>query len=250
MPGSEEIELFIDSDAEQPRRQKSKIATVIAIVGWLLIGFNVNAVIFSSFPLKLALPEWQLNFIVQLLSASTSFLIGATLIAISTSISPQERMLKDWSRIASRLAALFAVVLVLSIPTQFYLGSRALKNQTIKSYETVNMLRTMVKGISAANTEAEFRLYLSSLTNPPALPDKLDAPFPVFKQRAIEIVQSKINAASENIQLQKSESLQVFLKEVIRNTAQSILMAAAFSAIAGLNSKAGNPITRLLESFL
>ena len=99
-------------------------------------------------------------------------------------------------------------------------------------------------------TEAELRAYVASLPNAPSLPAKFDAAFPVIKQRAIENLQAQINAGSENIALQKSESLQVFLKEAIRNTAQAILMATAFSALAALGGpKATNAITKLFTRF-
>ena len=248
MPADEELEFINESDSEGRSRIKTKISIAIALVGWLLIGFNINSIIFSSFPLKLAQPEWQLDFIATLLSTSTSLLFSATLIILSQGLNSREKILKDWGRTVTRLASLFAVVLVLSIPFQFYIGSRALKNQTIRTYETINKLKAMLKGISAVNSELDFRLYLGSLPNPPRLPAKFDDAFPVIKKRAIDNMQSQINTASENIKSQKSQALQIFLKEAIRNTAQAILMAAAFSVLAGLNQKSENVVTKLFNN--
>ena len=216
----------------------------------MLIGFSLNAIIFSSFPLKLATPEWQLNLIAGLISSSPFLLIGATLIALSLVFDPAAQILKDWNLTVARAASWFAIVLVLIIPLQFYLGSRVLKKQTNSSTEAINKLKTIVRGISAANSEVDLRLYVASLPNAPALPAKFDAAFPVIKQRAIEYIQAQIYAGFENIKFQKSEALQIFLKEAIRNTAQAILMAAALSALAALHSRTTNVITRLFTSLL
>jgi len=250
MPAAEDINLDNELDTEGRSRTKTKIARAIALVGWLVIGFNLNSILFNSFPLKFTVPEWQLDFITRLLSISTSLLFGATLITLSQAFNTREKILKGWYRTMTRLASLFAVVLLLSIPLQFYIGSRALKNQTISTYEAINKLKSIVKGISAANSEADFRLFVGSLPNQPNLPAVFDAPFPIIKQRSIENMQSRINAATNNIEIQKSQALQVFLKEAIRNTAQSILMAAAFSVLAGLNPKSANVVTRIFDKLL
>jgi len=72
----------------------------------------------------------------------------------------------------------------------------------------------------------------------------------VIKKRAIENITAQINTAQNNLETQKSQALQVFLKEAIRNTAQAILMAAAFSALANLSSGTNNVVTRFFCSLL
>ena len=72
----------------------------------------------------------------------------------------------------------------------------------------------------------------------------------MIKERAIENIKAQINAAQNSIEIQKSQALQVFLKEAIRNTAQAILMAAAFSALANLSSSTNNAVTRFFCSLL
>jgi hypothetical protein len=229
-------------------RLNAKTALTIAIIGWLLIASSLNALIFNSFPVKLATPEWQLNLIAALISSGPTFLIGATLIAISQVFNPEAQNLKDWNLIISRAASWLAVVLVLIIPLQFFLGSRALNNQTKTTNEAINRLKTIAKGLSALNSEDELRLYVATLPNAPALPAKFDAAFPVIKQRAIDNIQAQINTGIENAKLRNSQAVQVFLKEAIRNTAQAIMMAAAFSALAALNARSANAITRLFTS--
>ena len=250
MSSAEEMHSIFESGTEWRRHQKVKTAVTIAIIGWLLIGFSLNAIIFSSFPLRLATPEWQLNLIAGLISSSPTLLIGATLVALSLVFDPAAQILKDWNLTVARAASWFAIVLMLIIPLQFYLGSRALQKRTEISSEAISKLKSIVTGISAAKSEAELRFYVASLPNAPALPAKFDAAFPVIKQRAIGNIQAQINTGSENIKLQKSEALQIFLKEAIRNSVQAILMAAAFSALAALNPKATNLITRIFTILL
>jgi hypothetical protein len=250
MPAVEELHLVHESESEGRSRLKAKTALVISIIGWLLIGFSLNAIIFNSFPIKLATSEWQLNLIAALISSSPSLLMGATLIALALMFNPEAQILKDWNLIVARAASWLAVVLVLVIPLQFYQGSRALKNQTNSAYEAINKLRSISKGISGLNSEAELRLFVASLPSAPRLPAKFDAAFPVIKQRAIENIQAQINAATENLELQKTQAIQVFLKEAIRNTAQLILMATALSALAGLHSRSTNAITRFFQCLL
>jgi len=200
--------------------------------------------------LKLATPEWQLSLIAAFLSSGFAFLVGTVLIALALLFSPKEQVLQKWQRTVSRLSGLFAILLVLMIPLQFFLGARALKGQTISTFEAINNLKGVVKGISAVNSEPELRAYVASLPNPPALPAKFDAAFPVIKQRAIENITAQINAGTNNIEIQNSQGLQLFLKEAIRNTAHAILMAAAFSVIANLSSKSGNAVTKFFNALL
>jgi hypothetical protein len=220
----------------------------MATIGWLIIGFSLNSIIFNAFPLKLALPEWQLGLMAALLSSSMFLLIGATLIALAPLFSPHEKLLQDWNLTVCRAASWLALLLMLITPLQFFIGARALKNQSKTTSQAINGLKSIAKSLSALQSENELRAFVASLPNAPTLPAKFDAPFPVVKQRSIENIQAQINAATENINTQKSQGIQLFLKEAIRNAAQAILMAAAFSALAGLGSRSSNIVTRFFES--
>ena len=188
--------------------------------------------------------------IAALLSSGVAFLVGAVLIALALLFNQKEQVLQKWQRTVSRLSGLFTILLVIMIPLQLFLGSRALNSQTIKSFEEINNLKRVVNGINAVNSEPELRAYVASLPNSPALPAKFDAAFPVIKQRAIENITAQINAGTNNIEIQKSQGLQMFLKEAIRNTSQAILMAAAFSAIANLSGRSGNAVTKFFDGLL
>lgn len=239
-----------ESDSEQQNHFLFKISFALALLGWLIIGSTLNTIIFSAFPLKLALPEWQLSFITALLSSSFALLVGSVLIVLALLINPKDNVLQRWHLTLSRLAGLFAILLVLVIPLQFFVGSRALKGQTVEAFTAINKLKGIVKGISAVKSEPELRAYVASLPNPPALPAKFDADFPVIKQRAIENITAQINAGINNLEIQKTKSVQVFLREAIRNTAQAILMATAFSVLANLSGKASNRVTKFFNAIL
>ena len=247
---ADQLELISESSSGRRIRLWSKTSFALAVLGWLIIGSTLNTIIFNSFPLKLATPEWQLSLIAALISSGFGFLVGAVLIALALLFNPKEEVLQKWRRMMIRLSGLFAILMVLIIPLQFFLGSRVLNSQTVSAYEVINNLKGVVKGINAVNSEPELRAYVASLPNPPALPAKFDAAFPVIKKRAIANITAQLNAAANNIEIQKSMNLQVFLKEAIRNTAQAILMAAAFSALANLSGKPGNAVTKFFDELL
>jgi len=247
---AEQIELINESHAAHRARLWSKTSFTLAVLGWLIIGSALNTIIFNSFPLKLATPEWHLSLIAALISSGFPFLVGAVLIALALLFNPKENILQKWQRMVIRLSGLFAILMVLVIPLQFFLGSRALNGETRRAFEAINNLKAIATRISAVNSEPELRAYVASLPNSPALPAKFDAAFPVIKQRATENIKAQINAAQNNVEAEKSQALQVFLKEAVRNTAQAILMAAAFSALANLSSRNKNAVTRFFCSLL
>jgi hypothetical protein len=244
---TQDIDLGTDLGFEAPSRLTAKAALAIATIGWLIIGFSLNSIIFNSFPLKLVSAEWQLGLIAALLSSSMFLLIGATLIAFAPLFSPHEKILQNWNLTMCRAASWLALFLVLITPLQFFIGARALKNQSKTTSQAINGLKSIAKGLSGLNSENELRAFVASLPNAPRLPAKFDAAFPVIKQRSIANIQAQINTASENIILQKSQATQIFLREAIRNTAQAILMAAAFSTLAALGSRSTNAVTRFFE---
>ena len=246
----EEFEQLAESDFVKRRNIRSKSSFALALLGWLIIGSALNSVIFAALPLKVAAVGWQLSLIGSLLSASFNFLIGATLIMITQLFNTQERILQKWQILVSRLAALFTILLLLIIPLQFALGTRALRQQSIPVAQEINKLKGVVDKISGMNSESELRSFLTSLPDTPALPNKFNAPFPVIKKRSIDNLKASINLATNNADLQKTQRTKTFLKEAARNTAQAILMASAFSILANLNPRATNVFTRFLASLM
>jgi hypothetical protein len=149
---TEKLNSTAESDSAQIRRVRSKSSFALALLGWLIIGSALNSVIFASLPLKVAAVDWQLNLIGSLLSASFNFLIGATLIIITQLFNTKERILQNWQILVSRLAALFTILLLLFIPLQFALGSRALRQQSIPITE--RLLAPVVPGETGPRLES------------------------------------------------------------------------------------------------
>ena len=241
---TEDMELIVESDLDRRQLLWSKTSIALGVLGWLIIGSTLNTIIFNSFPLKLASSEWLLALIASLLSSSFAFLVGAALISLALLFDSDDQVLQKWQHIVSRLAGWFAILIVLMIPLQFFLGALALKGKAISAKAEIDHLKGVAKRVGAVNSESEFRAYLTSLPTSPTLPPVLDAPFPVVKQRAIDNVTAQINTAMNNIEIQKSQGLQLFLTEAIRNTAKAILMAAAFSALAQLSVGTKNVVTK------
>jgi hypothetical protein len=229
---------------------RSESSFTLALLGWLIFGSTLNSIIFNSLPIKLATPEWQLSLIGLLLNSSFQLLVGISLIVLAQFLNLNDQALQRWKLMAARFAALFAVLLVLIIPLQFFVGQRILRQQTTSTTEAVNNLQEIARRISAINSEEQLRVYIGSLPDPISLPAKFDAAFPVIKNRAVENIKAQINAIDSKVQLQKTEAFQIFLKEAIRNTAHAILMATAFSIVANLAGGVGNMVTRFLTAIL
>lgn len=245
-------ELQLDEKHRSTKRieLRDKTTLTVGVLGWLIASSSITAILFNSLPLQLASPEWQLNLIGALLNASSTLLIAASMIALSHLLNPQDKILSRWAAAASKLASWYVIALVAFIPLQFFLGTRIMKTQEQAMVKPLNELKTISGKIKTINSEADLRAYLASLPNPPSLPAKFDADFPVIKQRAIDNIQAKINAGHNTLELQASQQKQIFFKEAVRNTAQLILMAAGFSAVANLSSKARNFITDIFSGLL
>jgi hypothetical protein len=243
-------QMLNESNSSRRSLLRSESSFTLALLGWLIIGSTLNGMIFNSLPIKLTMPEWQLSLIGLLLSSSFPLLVGISLIVFAQFLNLNDQTLQRWKLLAARFAALFAVLLVLIIPLQFFLGQRILKQQATSTDETVNNLQEIARRISDLNSEEQLRVYVGSLPNPISLPAKFDAAFPVIKNRAIENIKAQINAINNNAQLQKTEALQTFLKEAIRNAAHAILTATAFSIVDSVAGGSGNKVTRFLAARL
>lgn len=243
-------QMLNESNSSRRSLLRSESSFALALLGWLIIGSTLNGMIFNSLPIKLTMPEWQLSLIGLLLNSTFPLLVGISLIVFAQFLNLNDQTLQRWKLLAARFAALFAVLLVLIIPLQFFLGQRILKQQATSTDEAVNNLQEIARRISDLNSEEQLRVYVDSLPNPISLPAKFDAAFPVIKNRAIENIKAQINAINNNAQLQKTEALQTFLKEAIRNAAHAILTATAFSIVDSVAGGSGNKVTRFLAARL
>lgn len=242
-------EFTVESEAAQRARSKIKISFAMGVVGWLLVASNLSILVFRSLPLKLFTAEWNLDLIGGLLSSSGAILVGLLVICIATLFNSKDKFISEWNRSACRVAAILAVLIVATVPLQFYWGKKALDAQNVQILSAVNNLKSVIRGIQATNSEAELRSFVATLPNAPTLPSKFDAPFEEVKRRAVENIQAQVNAGLNNIEVQQSEGLQIFLKEAMRNAVQAILMATAFSALANIDSRTSNFFTRFMRNF-
>ncbi|MFM7639983.1 MAG: hypothetical protein ACKO45_00260 [Cyanobium sp.] len=243
---------FMDEmESEESRRDRVKNNTLlsISVVGWLLTASNLNVIIFRALPLRIGNADWYLDLISAVLSSSPFILLGLVMACLPNLFRANGTYLSMLSTHASRLASLACVVVLLTVPCQFWFGKQALNNQTIQINSAVSNLKGIIKGIQATNSETELRGFVASLPNAPTLPAKFDAPFAVIKERAITNIQAQVNAGTTNIETQTREGVQLFFKEAMRNTAQAILMATAFAALANICRSTRNFATNFLGNF-
>jgi hypothetical protein len=213
------------------KRLWKECARYTGIGGWVLIGFSLNFLLFSSFPIRLAFPDWQLNLITGLLTTAPNILIGTLLVCIARLFDVQDGRLAKGTGFLRSTSSWLAILLALLIPIQIYLGVKLLRIQDGEGIATLRTWRKQFAIIQNINSESELRSFLASLPDTPRLPEKFDAPFPVVKQRGLDNFTARINALETRLQSEKSQRWSGFLPQALRNTIQALLMAIAFAAI-------------------
>ena len=233
----------------QPRSGSTwrKVAPSISLLGWLILASKALQFAFTAIPPKLLDPAWQLNVISGLLDASFPLLIGLLLMSVSRLMDRDDRHIAKGAGFARSLASALAIILVLSIPVQLYLGQKLLKTSNTPLFEQIATLNTISKGVQAAKNEQELRLFLANLPEPQPLPEKLDKPFKDVKEIILTNASSRINAIKTEIEKRHSQSTQTFITEFIRNLLLSLILATAFSVIPRLtSSRRPNMLSALL----
>jgi hypothetical protein len=94
------------------------------------------------------------------------------------------------------------------------------------------LVNRIIRGVTAANDEAELRSFFASLPSPPTVPARFDAPFSEIKQRLLTNFNSRLNAANYQAGVLRTQRLEKFIAEASRNSVQAFLMAIAFTGIA------------------
>lgn len=205
---------------------------LFALVGWVLIGASLSSILFASLPVRLIDPAWQLLLISAILSNTGIILLGTLLVCGAALLNGNSDKLRQRSDLLRRSVGWFAVLLLVIIPFQFYVGYRA--NGVVQETEnqSIQLIRKIIKGVTAANNEAELRSFVASLPSPPPVPEKFGAPFAVVKERLLNNFNSQINAANYQAGELRRQRLERFIAEASRNSVQAILMAIAFTGIA------------------
>ena len=224
-------------DPHQITKGTNSIALVtasrwVALVGWVLVGAALNGVLFSSLPVKLIDPAWQLVVISAILSAGGFVLLGSLLVCGAHLLNPRSNLLQKRLNIVRIGAGWFTVLLLLIIPFQFYAGYRA--NGVVQETEnqSIQLFNKVIKGVTASGDEAELRSFLASLPTPPPVPARFDAPFPVIKQRLLTNFSSQLNAATYQSGILNSKRFETFIAEASRNAVHAFLLAIGFAGIA------------------
>lgn len=213
----------------------------------MLIGSAMNSIFFSSLPLKLITPEWQLQLISAILTNSSFLLVGSLLICGAVLLNSESSILNERSNLLRRLAGWFSILLLLIVPIQLYSGIKALNALQATENQGLEQLRKVIQGLKATASELEMRGYLAGLPNPPQLPTSFDAPFPVVKKRALANLNARLNTGINQVDEQQKQRWESFIGDVARNSVQALLMAVAFNGIA--QSRYRNPtlLTILLQ---
>lgn len=204
-----------------------------ALVGLVLIGATLSGLLFGLLPVKLIDPAWQLRLISVTLSSATFLLVGTLLVCCASLLNENSPRLEQRAALVRRVAGWYAVLLVLIIPFQFYSGFRASRAVQDSENQSIELIKKIIKGVTASNNEPELRSFLGGLPTPPQVPDRLNAPFPEIRQRLLTNFDSQLNAANYQAGELRRERLERFIAEATRNSVQAQLMAVAFSGIAG-----------------
>jgi hypothetical protein len=218
----------------------------IALGGWALIGSTLNIIIFSALPVKLIQPEWQLQLISTILSQSYFILLGSLLVCGAVLLNLESSVLRKRSEQLRWLAGWFAILLILIVPLQFYSGIKALRGIESIENQRLSQLAKVIQELKSTKNESEFRIFVAGLPNRPQLPATLNAPFLVFKERALNNLTSEFNKARNQVDERRLQRLETFISQSVRNSIQAVFMALAFNGMA--LSRSGNPT--LLQTLL
>jgi hypothetical protein len=203
-------------DSQDDGRESSRdygLATALFIGGSILLASFANDLIFSALPLRITSAQWQLRIVSNLLSTGVNALIGLLLIAISqTSLNKQ---MATKASLIRKLAAWAAIGYLILIPGQIAAGVRLLGQTAEAERRPFQQWAKIRTRILASETEAQLRDLLRSLPTPPDLPEKFDT----------------------EAEKARSQRLQTFILEAIRNSILSLLLAAGFSAASNKSAK-------------
>jgi len=240
----------LDESKNNSRSVPKRVAQCLQVSAFLIAISSLNTFLFSLFPFNASRSTWLLAMSTSALSAATPLLISFLLIACAAGFDPNNRPITSRLKFICRASWWISLLIIILIPIQIVSGIRALQAQTQLILGEVVELKNIIKGIKATGNEAELRAFMASLPNPPKLPAKFDAPFPMIKANAIINLEATVNRALNDAETQRRDNSQNLIREYVRNAIQSLLLAAAFSMVAGLFSQkygVGGIILRLLR---
>jgi len=221
-----------DSSGSQENRLRKEAARGFSVVGTVSIGLGLVVVVFSSLPVRLMDPVWQLQFSSALGAAGFSLLIGTLLVCTAGALPISPPPIHANVKLLRGLCTWVAIVYLALIPIQLYAGVRVLQQKASEEGRGQATWRKFKKQLEATTNEQELRALLGRLPDPVNLPAKLDQPFPQFKAAIVAQADSRFNALAYQTDQARSRRLQGFIGEAANNTLKSLLFAAGFAAFA------------------
>jgi len=202
-------------------------------IGTAFLGVFIVQVIFGLLPFKPTLPQWQVNLAQTLYGNGPIALIGACLVALSV---PLRRNYVNQSgskpivNLVNKFAGFAALAWLALIPLQVFAGHKVIHNMESSRLDQVKRVEKIRNAIVLADTKEKLESLATSL---PEAPPNLDikVPFPVAKQRILDLIQSRSNAEKNSIDSLKSELFQGFIGSLVKNLALSIFYYMAFSSL-------------------
>lgn len=218
-----------DIHKETLAREWADGARYIHWVGLVLLGSFLVSLI-NATPIRIAEGPWQLNLIGILLNNGGIALLGSLLICVARLFNLNDRQVKSRSLLIRTLASWVALGWLLLIPLQLFVGVRLINTQVGTEIDQVKRLERVAREVRNANTELELRTALAQLPNQAPLPP-ITVPLEVAKSNLLAQFQKSINGAKNKLDDLNSNRWQTWMKEVFRNSLQSLLFSIGFLAI-------------------
>jgi hypothetical protein len=226
------------SDSGEIRIRK-EAARAFSVVGIVSIGLGLVVLVFSSLPVRLMDPVWQLQFSGALAAAGFSLLIGTLLVCTAGALPVSPPPIHANVKLLRGICTWVAILYLALIPIQLYAGVRVLQQKASEEGRGQASWRRFKKQLEATSNEQELRALLGQLPEPVNLPAKLDQPFPQFKEAIVAQADSRFNALAFQTDQARSRRLQGFIGEAANNTLKSLLFAGGFAAFG--QGKEGGP---------
>jgi len=223
-------------------RNKSRLKPLtvrsLTFGGLALMASSINSLIFPILPLQLTSPDWLLSFISTLLACSPQLLMGTLVLLIARLLNSRDLKLAKRVNWIEKAARWWGLLLLLTIPLEIYAGITIIDQQEANQIKSIAQMRRIIEGFKTTNDESQMRIYVASLPDPPILPPRFDAEFPVIKDRVLSNLNAKLNLTLNERAQVTPRKWQSFIAEAIRNGIQAALLGIAFLSIAKYHDKA------------
>jgi hypothetical protein len=220
-------------------RIRKEAAQAFSVVGLISIGLGLVMLVFSSLPVRVMDPAWQLQLSGALTGAGFSLLIGTLLICTASAFSGASKPTHGNVKLLRNICTWVAILYLVLIPIQLYAGVRVLQQKSSEEGRTQAAWKKFKRQLEATSSEQELRALLGKLAQPINLPPKLNQPFLAFKQTIVAQADSRFNALIFQTDQARAKRLQDFIGEAANNCLKSLLFATGFAAFA--QGREGDP---------